>query len=238
VIQVCLNGSRARGPHPPEHPAVPYTPAELAADASACVTAGANSVHAHVRDASGAESLEPADVAAAVEAIRAAAPDTELSLSTGLWITGGDVRRRADEIGGWTVRPDVVSLNVAEPGWRPLAASLRAQGIGIEIGLASVADAREFVSDPVAGVVRALIEVEPQDPDAAVAEAAAMEAAFEEAGFDVPRLHHGSGPATWAVIDAALALGRDVRIGLEDVLAGPDGEPVDGNAALVRRLAG
>jgi uncharacterized protein (DUF849 family) len=86
--------------------------------------------------------------------------------------------------------------------------------------------------------VRALIEVGLEDPDAAVAEAAAMEAAFEEAGFDVPRLHHGSGRATWAVIDTALAMGRDVRIGLEDVLVGPDGTPVDGNAALVRALAG
>jgi uncharacterized protein (DUF849 family) len=233
VIQACLNGAR----RPDEHPALPVTPAALAADAAACVAAGAGSIHAHLRDASGAESLAPGDVAATVAAFRAAVPGTELSLSTGLWITGGDVGRRAELVAGWTAQPDLVSLNVSEPGWRPLAATLRRQGVGIEIGLASVADAREFVSEPVAGVVRALIEVQPEDPQAAVAEAEAMEAAFEEAGFDVPRLHHGSGPATWAVIDAALALGRDVRIGLEDVLAGPDGEPVEGNAALVRRLA-
>jgi uncharacterized protein (DUF849 family) len=39
------------------------------------------------------------------------------------------------------------------------------------------------------------------------------------------------------VTAAARALGRDVRIGLEDVLAGPDGEPVEGNAELVRLVA-
>ena len=229
MIQACLNGNRPPG----AHPALPVTPEELAADAAACVAAGAGSLHVHARDPSGAESLAPGDVAATVEAIRAAVPGTELSLSTGLWITGRDIARRAELVLGWTARPDVTSLNVSEPGWRALAAILRGLGVGIEIGLSSLADAREFVSDPVAGVVRALIEVTPEDPEEAVAEAAAMEAAFDEAGFDVPRLHHGYGAATWAVIDAGLALGRDVRIGLEDVLDGPDGEPVEGNAALV-----
>lgn len=233
MIQACLNGARRAG----DHPALPLTPEAIAADAAACVAAGAGSIHAHVRGATGAESLAPEDVAATVAAIRAAAPGVEISLSTGLWITGRDVARRAELVGAWAERPDLVSLNVSEAGWRPLSATLRGLGIGIEIGLASLADAREFVSDPVPGVTRALIEVAPEDPDAAIAEAAAMEAAFEEAGFDVPRLHHGYGAATWAVIDAARALGRDVRIGLEDVLAGPDGAPVDGNAALVRLVA-
>jgi uncharacterized protein (DUF849 family) len=233
VIQACLNGARPRG----AHPGLPVTPAELAADAVACVAAGAASLHVHARDASGAESIAPGDVAAVVEAIGAAVPGTELSLSTGLWIAGGDAGRRAELVRGWTARPDIVSLNVSEPGWRALAALVRGFGVGIEIGLASVPDAREFVSDPVAGVVRALIEVTPEDPAEAIAEAAEMEAAFEEAGFDVPRLHHGSGAATWAVTAAARALGRDVRIGLEDVLAGPDGEPVEGNADLVRLVS-
>jgi uncharacterized protein (DUF849 family) len=232
VIQACLNGARPAG----VHPALPVTPAELAADAAACIAAGAGSVHVHVRDASGAESLAPEDVAATVAAIRAALPDTELSLSTGLWIAGHDVERRLELVRGWTVRPDLVSLNVAEPGWRALAATLHAAGIGIEIGLTSVADAREFVSDPVPGVRRALLEATPDEAEAAVADAAAMEAAFAEAGFDVPRLHHGYGTTTWAVIDAARALGRDVRIGLEDTLTGPGGAPVAGNAALVELL--
>jgi uncharacterized protein (DUF849 family) len=220
IVQACLNGGRRPG----AHPALPITPDELAADARACVEAGAGSLHVHARGAGGEESLEPADVAAVVEAIRAAAPDTELSLSTGLWITGGDVARRFALVEGWTEKPDLVSLNVGEAGWRALAATLRQRGVGIEIGLGSLADAREFVSDPVAGVHRALIEVSGEDP---VSEAAAMEAAFEEAGFDVPRVHHGYGAATWDVIDAALTLGRDVRVGLEDTLDGSS------NASLV-----
>jgi uncharacterized protein (DUF849 family) len=230
VIQACLNGAREPG----AHPALPVTPAELAADAAACIEAGAASVHVHVRDATGAESLEPVDVAAAVGAIRAAVPGAEVSLSTGLWITGGDAERRLALVAGWTVTPDLVSLNVSEPDWRRLAATLARMGVRIEIGLASIADAREFVSDPIGGVARALIEVPQEDAAAAVAEAEGMEAAFEEAGFDVPRLHHGYDAATWAVIDAALVRGRDVRIGLEDTLTGPSGATVEGNAALVR----
>ena len=50
-----------------------------------------------VRDADGAESLEPGDVAAALTAVRAAAPGIEISLSTGLWIAG---QRRLDLIRG------------------------------------------------------------------------------------------------------------------------------------------
>lgn len=48
-----------------------------------------------------------------------------------------------------------------------------------------------------------------------------------------PRLHHGMGPATWAVLDAAVALGHDIRVGLEDVLTLPGGRRVAGNAELV-----
>ena len=232
LIQACLNGARAAG----EHPALPVTPDELAAAAAACVAAGARSVHVHARDAAGAESLAPDDVAAAVEAVRTAAPGVELSLSTGLWITGGDVARRAELVAAWELLPDLVSLNIDEPGWPALATILQRAGVAIEIGLASVPDAREFVSGPIK-VARALIEVPQADPDAAVAAAAAMEEPFAEAGFDPPRLHHGEGPATWAVIDAALALGRDVRIGLEDVLTGPGGEPVADNAELVALVA-
>ena len=66
MIQACLNGNRA----PDAHPELPVTPEQLGRDARATVTAGAGSLHVHPRDASGAETLEPADIAAAVHAIR------------------------------------------------------------------------------------------------------------------------------------------------------------------------
>ena len=58
VLQVCLNGDHEAG--------VPRSPSELADAARACIAAGAVSLHAHPRDPDGHESLEAADIAAAV----------------------------------------------------------------------------------------------------------------------------------------------------------------------------
>ena len=52
-----------------------------------------------------------------------------------------------------------------------------------------------------------------------------------------PRLHHGEGPATWPVLRQGSALGRDLRIGLEDTLRMPDGTLARDNAALVAAAA-
>lgn len=45
---------------------------------------------------------------------------------------------------------------------------------------------------------------------------------------------HGEGPTTWPVLRLAAELSLDMRIGLEDVLHGPDGQEVADNAALIR----
>ncbi|WP_232072526.1 3-keto-5-aminohexanoate cleavage protein [Phytohabitans flavus] len=49
MLKACLNGSLRRH----EHPAVPITPAEVAADAVRCESAGAAAVHVHPRDEEG-----------------------------------------------------------------------------------------------------------------------------------------------------------------------------------------
>ena len=48
-----------------------------------------------------------------------------------------------------------------------------------------------------------------------------------------PRLWHGDAQASWAVVDAGLAAGHDVRVGLEDSLIGRDGGRAPGNAGQV-----
>jgi uncharacterized protein (DUF849 family) len=241
MIQACLNGARGAD----EHPALPVTPEQLESDARAVVAAGAGSLHIHPRDASGAETLEPAAVAEAVHAIRVAAPRVELSVTTGLWIAGED---RMRQIAGWTERPDLCSVNFSEPGWEPLIALLSERGIEVEAGIATVEDAEALAASGLveswgAGsrgrgrrhlpVRRVLVEVEDGDDDAAVERAAAIDRVLDRAAIPTPRLHHGFGPPTYAVIDAALARGHDVRIGLEDVLVLRDGSVAAGNAALV-----
>ena len=68
LLQACLNGARGVD----EHPALPVTGAELAADASACVRAGAGAIHCHPRDADGQESLHVDVIDAVVREVRAA----------------------------------------------------------------------------------------------------------------------------------------------------------------------
>ena len=228
MLQAALNGARA----PDEHPALPLTPGQLAADARGVVAEGARSLHFHVRDADGAESLEPADVAAALTAVRAAAPGVEISLSTGLWIAG---HRRLDLIRGWTELPDLVSINLSEPGWQELAALATERGIGIEAGLATPDDA-DTLRPSGLRPVRVLVEIDDEtlDGQAAVLAGAEIDRRVDRS----PRLHHGMGPATWAVLDAAVALGHDIRVGLEDVLTLPGGQPAAGNAELAAAAPG
>jgi uncharacterized protein (DUF849 family) len=241
LVQACLNGDRETG--------VPLTPEELAADARACVAAGAVSLHVHPRDAEGHETLDPAATAAVVRALRPLR--VEISLSTGLWITAGDVEARAAAIAGWTERPDLVSLNFSEEGSRELAELLAQRGIGIEAGIWTVREAEVLAQSGLVAtwgrgsrgtrhhppVHRILVEPRTENPDEAVQLAAEIDAALDRAAIPTPRLHHGVGPATWAVLDAAVPRGRDIRIGFEDVLTLPDGRRAPDNASLVVEAA-
>ena len=230
MIQACLNGARRRG----EHPGVPLSAADLARDAAACVAAGARSLHVHPRDADGAESFDAAVIEQAVAAIRSAARGTELTLSTGLWIAGGDPEARAALIGAWTVLPDACSVNVGEPGWRELVKLLAARGVGVEAGIWSHDKAVEFAASGLEDrCLRALVEPQEREPGAAMVTAVAIDGVLGEVGIGLPRLHHGYDTATWYVLDAAVPAGRDIRIGFEDTLTLPDGAPARDNAALV-----
>jgi uncharacterized protein (DUF849 family) len=228
LIQACLNGRRQRG----EHPALPLTADALARDARAAVAAGARSLHVHARDLAGAESVARDDVARTVATMRAACPSVELSVSTGLWMTGRDEAARHAAIATWTVLPDLVSLNLSEPAWEALGALVHSRGVSIEAGLVSVSDAEALVAADLP-VHRVLVEAELAAPEAAVALGSDIDAVLDASGHTAPRLHHGSGPATWAVLDAAVARGHDIRVGLEDVFELPDGTPAPDNAGLL-----
>jgi len=82
-------------------------------------------------------------------------------------------------------------------------------------------------------VLRILIEPHEDEPEEAVVLAAAIESALDRHGFTAPRLQHGYGVATWSVLGAAIRLGRDIRVGLEDTVVLADGRPVSGNCELV-----
>lgn len=115
------------------------------------------------------------------------------------------------------------------------------RGVGLEAGLACPADVERLVAltgDEV-GCLRLLVEIDGIDDDAGAAmdAAAEIDAALDRAGRSEPRLHHGAGRATWAVLEAAVRAGRDIRIGLEDTLVLPDSRPASGNTELVAAAA-
>ena len=221
AVKACLNGGRTRA----EHPAVPLTPAELAADAIAVRNAGAFAVHVHPRDGGGTETLDARACDAAVAAIRDAVPGLPVGLSTSETIDP-DPFARAAAVGAWRQRPDFVSVNVGELGWAGIVRAALHATIGVEAGLGTPADAEEFARSPFTHqVVRALVEV-----DGGVDEAYAIARLIPDG---VPQLWHGYGERTWEVISAAAAAGLDVRVGLEDVLVLPDGHVAANNAELV-----
>src|SRR5512147_886482 len=105
LIQAAINGSRTRA----EHPAIPVTAEQQAAESSAAVAAGARAIHVNVRAAGAGESLAPEDVAAALEAIRSSCPRIAVGVSTGAWIVR-DAARRLALVRSWAVLPDYASV--------------------------------------------------------------------------------------------------------------------------------
>jgi uncharacterized protein (DUF849 family) len=226
AVKACLNGARSRT----EHPAVPLTPAELAADAIAVRDAGAFAVHVHPRAPDGAQTLAAKACDAAVAAIRAAARRLPVGLSTSAAIDP-DPFARAAAFKAWRQRPDFVSVNVSELGWGGIMRAALHAGIGVEAGLASPADAEELARSPFAHqVMRALVEVDGGELEARVIAQLIPDG--------IPQLWHGYGDRTWEVIAAAASAGVDVRIGLEDVLVLPDGRIAADNAELVAAAVG
>ncbi len=229
ILQAALNGARRRE----EHAAVPLTPAAIVADAVAAVRAGANEVHVHIRDETGAETLRAEAVDALLGALRQALPGTLLGVSTGLWIEG-DHARTAACIGQWRNRPDYASLNMGEAGAMAVAAALHERGIGLELGLFDEADVEAaLAADLTTGAFRILIEVTEPEPAHALAVAERMLARLRAAGVSKSLLLHGMEATVWPLFDLAARHGLSQRLGLEDGLTLPEGTIAGHNAAII-----
>jgi uncharacterized protein (DUF849 family) len=234
-IKACLNGRRT----PADHPAVPITPDQLAAAAAGAVRAGAEAVHLHPRGADSKESLRAADVGAAVGAVRAVCTDTPIGVTTGLWATADPWTRR-DEVMDWAdlkpeQRPDFASVNISEDGWQDLVIVLADAGIAAEAGVWSVADAEAAAGfTPPNGWLRILVEIANATAETARMRADEILEFLYAARVSAPVLLHGEDESCWPLLAHAGRLGLATRIGLEDILAGPDGRDVPDNADLVR----
>ena len=226
MVHAALNGTRTRD----EHPGIPITPADQATEARASVAAGAASIHVHVRDEHGNESLAPADVAKTVEAIRMTCPDTPVGIGTGAWIVP-DLRRRLSLIRSWTTLPDFASVNLHEAGATRVIEVLLEMGVDVEAGIWNAPAAATLVNSGLAvDCLRVLLE--PAEAScSARANLLQMEAAL--IGVTTPRLLHGLGPCAWRLVELAATRRYDTRMGFEDTLRLPDGSVALSNAELI-----
>lgn len=230
LLQAALNGGR-------EHPAVPRTPEEFAAEARAAVNAGARSLHLHPYGEHGRQTLAPEPCATALRAVRDVCPEVPISLSTSAGIEP-DSERRHELIASWTVLPDLVTANMGEVGILELCELLIERGVGIEAGLLSLDDARAFIRSGIAPrCERAMVEPLDSDPDDAVDHAESIEQTLAEGGVQLEQVQHGDGIASWAVNRRAVERDHGIRTGLEDTTVLSDGRTASGNAELVAAAA-
>ena len=231
-LKCCVNGDRQRS----DHPALPVSAAELAADVAEVAAAGADAVHVHAKDAACSDTLDPGAVAEMLAAIRSTTPTVPIGTTTGAWIDP-DPGERIAAIAAWTGLPDFASVNWHETGAEDVAAALISRGVGVEAGLWHVAAARAWATSPLRDAcIRVLVELAdgldevetPAEADRILDELHVARAA------GAPVLLHGQGSSAWPALRHAASRGLQGRIGLEDVLTLPDGAPAPGNAALVR----
>ena len=228
IVQACINGARPSD----FHPHIPLTVEAMARDAAASVAAGAAELHLHPRGADGQESLAAVDET--VSAIRRVCPGTLVGVSTGAWIEG-DRERTREAIRQWLILPDYASVNLSEDDAPAIMQLLRDRGVGIEAGLASVADAERYVSlEDHQRVLRVLIELDhEQDWQRARAVQDGILEVLERGGVTRPVLLHGFDATVWPFVELARQRRFSTRIGLEDGKHLPDGTIASGNAALV-----
>ncbi|WP_396885570.1 3-keto-5-aminohexanoate cleavage protein [Mycobacterium sp. SMC-8] len=224
-LKACINGART----PDQHPNLPVTPAELAAEAVAAHRAGARAVHMHPKDAEGADSLLAGEVDAAVAAVRDALPGLPLGVTTGFWALP-DPGQRLRAVQGWSVLPDFASLNWHEPGSPELAELLLGRGLGVEVGIFHAEAAQSWAASGIAQhCMRVMIEL---GSDADTATADELLGIVAAANSPAPILLHGFDASCWPLLQHAGVRGLQTRIGLEDTLQMPDGAAAAGNAAL------
>ena len=229
MLQACLNGNRTRT----FNARVPCTAEELARDARDVITAGADQLHLHPRDADGVETLEASHVAVALAAIRQAVPGVAIGLSTHWAIPPGGVARQR-QISTWTTLPEYVSVNLAEDDAPQVIALALQKGIGVEAGLASVADAQRFLAlETAPRCLRVLIEIGEQDQRDGCTVAKAIIDVLGMAGVALPQLLHGYETTKWPLFRYAIELGLDTRIGFEDGDCLPSGATATDNAQLI-----
>jgi 3-keto-5-aminohexanoate cleavage enzyme len=241
-------------------PAIPYTPEEYAAEARRAVDEGASQIHIHARTPDGTPSYEADDFRAITEAIRAEVDDVIVNYSTGA--IGIPVEKRIAYLR--ELRPDVAALNmgsmnyakysrrrkdfvfklVFENSFDTIIEFLEAMR---ELGIKPEHEC--FDAGHVANLDPLLdmgLLAEPLQISLVIGVNGGIRPNARNVAFMSEQIPGGpEGPNQWQVIGisrdqwrligAALALGGNVRAGLEDNLYLPNGEMARSNGELIAK---
>jgi uncharacterized protein (DUF849 family) len=241
-------------------PAIPYTPAEYAAEARRVVDEGGVMVHLHARKPDGAPSHEIEDFRAITDAIRAEVGDAVIvNYSTGA--LGVPIEKRLAYLR--ELRPEVGALNMGSMNYAKY--SSRRKDFVFK---AVFENSFDTITALLAGMVEHGIRPEHEcfdsghvaslDPlldmgrltpplqvsfvmgvTGGIRPTARNVAHMAEQVPDVPHQWGviGISRAQWVLLAAALSLGGNVRVGLEDNFYLPEGEMARSNGELVARAA-
>lgn len=228
-------------------PYLPLTPEEIAAEARMCLDAGAAMVHLHARAVDGSPTQDLAAYRAIIEAVRARAPEIVIQVSTGgaVWMSAEERLQPLD------AQPEMASLttgtvNFGEevfsntmPMVREFARQMQLRGIRPEIEV--------FDSGMIPAAMRLLKEgllSEPLHfnlvlgvPGGAAGTLKNLMHMVESLPSGCTWTASGIGAAQLPLTTAAILLGGNVRVGLEDNIYYRRGQLTEGNAPLVARVA-
>jgi uncharacterized protein (DUF849 family) len=237
-------------------PAIPYTPADYAAEARRIVDEGATMIHIHARTPDGTPSFEIEDFAAITEAILAEVGDVVINFSTGA--IGVPLEKRIAYLEA--CRPDVAALNMGSLNYakysarrkdfvfstvfvnpfdeiRALLEAMNALGIRPEHECFDVGHVGSLAPLIDMGVLRPPLHVScVMGVTGGIPPGARNLALMAD---NVPAGAHwgviGISREQWLLVAAALALGGSVRVGLEDNFYLPDGTMARSNGDLIAR---
>ncbi|MDP9345342.1 MAG: 3-keto-5-aminohexanoate cleavage protein [Actinomycetota bacterium] len=257
IITCSISGSLATRA---QCPAIPYTPAEYAAEARRIVDEGGVHIHIHARSSDGAPSYEVEDFRAITDAIRAEVGDAVIvNFSTGA--IGGPVEKRIAYLR--EVRPEVAALNMGSMNYAKYSA--RRKEFVFQTVFANpfdeIIELLEAMNDlgikpehecfdlgHVASLAPLLdmgILKPPPHVDfvlgvtGGIAPTARNLAAMAD---NAPEGSHwgviGISRVQWMLIAAALTLGGSIRVGLEDNFYLPDGTMARSNGELIAKARG
>src|SRR5213592_1782665 len=241
-------------------PAIPYTPEEYAAEARRAVEEGASQIHIHARRPDGAPSYEVEDFRAITEAIVGEVDDVIVNYSTGA--IGVPIEKRIAYLR--ELRPDVAALNMSSMNYAKYSrrrkdfvfkavfensfdtiieflTAMRELGIKPEHECFDAGHVANL--DP---LIDMGLLATPLNVSLVIGVNGGIRPNARNVGLIADQIPDGpEGPNNWQVIGisrdqwrfvgAALALGGNVRAGLEDNFYLPNGEMARSNGDLIAK---